>query len=516
VAEPLPDPVAVLPLPPGLRGIATVALGLASFMNVLDLTIVNVSVPTIAGDFGVSPSQGTWTITSYAVAEAIMLPLSGWMAGRLGQVRLFLTATVLFTFGSLLCGLAPSFGLLVAGRVLQGVVGAAMVPMSQTLLLSAYPPDKRGLATGVWAMTTIAAPIIGPVVGGWLTDVVSWRWVFYINLPAGLLCVLGVAPVFLSRETPRVQRPMDWTGLVLLVVGVGALQIMLDRGNELDWFDATEIRWLAATAVVFLSLFVAWELTEAHPIVDVRMFAHRNFAVGACCLGLGSMAFFGTNVVLPLWLQTRMGYTSAWAGKVMAFGGILALFLGPPIGANLHRVDARRIATFGFFMFMVWAVVTASFTTDVDFWTLALSRLLMGIGVSSFFIPVTNIALSGLLPAQIPAASGLTSFMRNIGSSFGTAIATSHWEHLAIARHALLTESVSPDRPPVRQALDTLGAAGLNPAQSAATLDRIVDQQAFMLATNEVLLTSAATMVSLTLLIWWARPPFGAPRGGAH
>jgi len=503
-------------LPP-LRGaalvLATFALGFGAFMNILDLSIANVSVPAIAGDLAVSPTQGTWVITSYAVAEAIMLPLTGWLAQRFGQVRLFASATLLFTLASLLCGISTSFPMLLGARVMQGVVGAAMIPLSQALLTSVYPPHRRGLALGFWVMTVVLAPIIGPLAGGWLTENWTWHWIFLMNLPVGLVVVAVFLPIFRERESPRRKLPIDFVGLGLLIIGIGALQILLDKGNELDWFGSPYIIGLTVTSVVALSFFVVWELTEEHPVVDLRLFARRNFAVGVVSLMLGSIAFFGTLVVVPLWLQTQMGYTPLWAGKVIALGGLIPLFMVPIIGANLHRWDARAVTSFGVATFALVAFWSAGFTPDVDFGSLAIMRIGMGVGISCFFLPLVAINLSGLSQAQIPAATGLQNFMRNLGASFGTALLTSFWDHKGGVNHARLVEHVTPFNPLATDYLGRLQSTGLSHDQALAQLDRTVTAQSYLLSTNAVLCVSGMLMLGLLFLIWWARPPFSARAG---
>src|SRR5512143_1761844 len=480
--------------PDTLHGIklvaATLALGLGSFMNILDLTIVNVAVPTIAGDFAVTPTQGTWIITSYSVAEAIMLPLAGFLAGRFGGVRSFVAATLLFTFASLLCALSISFPMLLASRVLQGVFGASMIPLSQTLLTTIYPPHQRGLALGIWAMTTVIAPIAGPLSGGWLTDNTSWHWIFLINLPVGLLVGISVATLLAGRDViepgKRTQK-MDWAGLSLLVVGIGSLQILLDKGNELDWFSSGTIVTLAATAVVALLMFVVWELDEPAPMVDLRLFTRRNFLVGSLCLLIGMVAFFSVVVIIPLWLQTYQGYTSLWAGKSVAFGGVLAVILGPIIGANINRVDARAITTFGFIVFALVGYWSAGFTPDIDYWSIALRRLFMGIGISCFFLPLVTISLSGLPAERVAAASGLTNFMRNLAASFGTAITTWLWTNAASSNHARLMENIHDYNPAVNDYLARLHQLGLPDDVAYAYLERMITTQSYTLATDHIL-----------------------------
>ncbi len=493
----------------GKLALSTAVLGFGSFVNILDMSIANVSVPTIAGDLGVSYTQGTWVITSYAVSEAIMMPLTGWLALRFGQVRMFVMATLLFTLASVLCGMAPTFPVLVVARVLQGLVGASMIPLSQALLTSLYPPQKRGMALGLWSMTTILAPIVGPLAGGWLTETFSWHWIFLINLPFGSAVALASWHLLKDRETTRRRLPVDYIGLLLLAIGVGALQIVLDKGNELDWFGSGEIISLACLSFVALSFFAAWELTEAHPVVDLRLFARRNFAIGSLCLMFGSMAFFGTVVLIPLWLQSFQGYTPLWAGKVVAFGGVLAMMLGPVVGANIHRIDPRAIATFGFSVFACVAFWSSNFTPDVDYWTVAISRLLMGVGISCFFLPIITINLSGLPPGQIASASGLSSFMRNLGSSFGTAIMVSLWDHKAIAHHADMVEHVTAFDRTANAYLDLLQTVGLNAEQALATLDNTINTQAYLMATNDVQTVSGLMMLALILPIWLTRRPAG-------
>lgn len=505
-------PRAFVPLAGGARLAATLSLALASFMNILDLTIANVSVPTIAGAMGVTPTEGTWIVTSYAVSEAIMLPLTGWLAARFGQLRMFLFATFAFTAASATCALAPDFAALLSARVLQGAVGAAMIPLAQAMLLAIHPPAKRGLAMGIFAMTTVAAPIVGPLTGGWITDHLSWHWIFLVNIPVGALCMATVWSVLGDRESPRTRQPVDAVGLLLLAVGVGSLQIMLDKGNELDWFGSTFIIALACIAAVALATLVAWVLTAAHPIVDLRLFGRRNYAVGVAAFGLASVAFFGVNVVVPLWLQTEMGYTSEWAGRTMAFGGMLAVVLGPLIGANIHRVDARFVAAFGLAVFAAFAFLSASFPPDVDFWTLALTRLIMGVGISSLFVPLMTIYLSGLPPARVPSAAGLANFTRNIGSSFGTSVMVSVWDHRTTQFGAALAEHVTNHNPAATAYLDLLASLGMTrEAALAYVRDVVIAPQASFLATTAVLRISGTLMLAMIALVLLARPPFGAP-----
>ena len=509
--------------PAALSGIklvlATLALGLGSFMNILDLTIVNVAVPTMAGDFAVSSTQATWIITSYSVAEAIMLPLAGYLAGRFGTVRSFVAATLLFTLASLLCAASVSFSMLLAARVMQGVFGASMIPLSQTLLTAIYPPHKRGMALGIWAMTTVVAPIIGPLAGGWLIDNASWHWLFLVNLPVGLLVGISVAAMLGHRDAHQPgqrDQKMDWVGLFLLIVGIGSLQILLDKGNELDWFNSGIIVTLASLAVFALLVFVVWELDAASPLVDLRLFARRNFLVGAVCLMLGSMAFFGVVVIVPLWLQAFQGYTALWAGKTVAFGGVLAVILGPVIGANIGRIDARAITTFGFIVFALVGFWSARFTPDIDYWSVAISRLFMGVGISCFFLPLVTISLSGLPPERVAAASGLSNFMRNLGASFGTAITTWLWASEAAQYHARLMENIQPYNPAANDYLHKLHQLNIPGNAAYAYLENMVTIQSYTLATDHILTISAALMLSLVTLIWWAKPPFVASREGAH
>src|SRR3954449_2868400 len=369
VAEAAPASHDIKPLEGGARVAASLAVGLATFMNVLDTSIANVSIPAIAGDLGVSPNQGTWTITSFAVANAISVPLTGWLTERYGQVRLFLATTALFVVASLLCGLAASMPMLVFFRVVQGAVAGPMIPLSQTLLLSTYPREKAGNALSTFSLTILVAPVVGPVLGGWITDNFSWPWIFFINVPVGLISLGMTWMMYRSRETERVKRPIDAVGLGLLVLWVGSLQLTLDKGKDLDWFASPEIIALAVAAALSFCLFMVWELTDEHPVVDLSLFRNRNFTTGTLAIAFAYAAYFGSIVLMPLWLQQYMGYTATDAGMVLAPVGLLALVLTPIVGRTSGtRIDPRYYATLSLVIFAVVAWMRSRFTTDVDLW----------------------------------------------------------------------------------------------------------------------------------------------------
>lgn len=509
------------PLQGAQRTAGTIALSAAVFMNVLDTSIANVSIPAIAGDLGASTTQGTWVITSFAVANAIALPLTGWLTRRIGQVRLFVWSVLLFVLTSWMCGLAPSLEALVFFRVLQGLVAGPMIPLSQTLMLASYPKAKAGMALALWSMTTLVAPVAGPLLGGWISDNYSWPWIFYINVPVGIVAAWASFRIYRHRESPTEKMPMDGIGLALLVIWVASLQTMLDMGKELGWFDSTQIWLLAITAAVSFVFFLIWELTEKHPIVDLRLFAGRNFTTGVVTLSVAYGVFFGTVVILPLWLQTTMGYTATHAGMVTAPVGILAILLTPVVGRLLASKDPRMLVTVAFLIFAVVSSLRAGFNTQVDMRTVMIPSIIQGAAMAAFFVPLTSITMSGLSPDKIPNAAGLSNFVRMTAGAFGTSLVTTTWEDRTILHHAQLVESIYPGSPAADRALTGLQAQGLTWEQSVATLENMVHQQAATLSATDIFYVSTGIFVVLIGAVWFARPKRAAGRAeeaaaGAH
>ncbi len=519
MAAPAPQ-VALPPMTGATLVLASMALALATFMNVLDVSIANVSIPAIAGDLGVSLSQGTWVITSFAVANAIAVPLTGFLTQRFGAVRVFVSSILLFVTASFLCGMSTSLGMLIFFRVMQGAVAGPMIPLSQSLLLSSYPKAKAGIALTIWSMTTLVAPVAGPLLGGWITDNIAWPWIFYINIPIGLFAAAITWSLYRKRETPTRRLPIDYVGLGLLIVWVGALQIMLDKGNELDWFNSTQIVWLAIVSVVAFCFFLVWELTDAHPVVDLSLFRRRNFWSGTLALSVGYGVFFGNVVLLPLWLQQDMGYTATLAGAVLAPVGLLAILFSPLVGKNIAKFDPRLFSTlaFGVFALILW--MRSLFTTQTDFVTIMIPSLIQGIAMAAFFVPLMTLIFSGLAPDKIPAASGLSNFVRIMAGGFGASIFTSTWENRSSAHHAMLAEHISFAHPVSQSALRVLTELGMSDQQALAFINNMVNQQAATLAVNDLAWLSSLLFIALIGFVWLIHPQKSAPKtadtSGAH
>jgi len=487
------------------RAWGTLALSAAVFMNVLDSSIANVSLPAISGDLGVSTSQGTWVITSFGVANAISVPLTGWLSQRFGQVRLFTLSVILFVLSSWLCGLAPDMTLLIAFRVLQGFVAGPMIPLSQSLLLSSYPPVLAGLAMAMWSMTTLIAPVMGPLLGGWITDNMTWPWIFYINIPVGLLACGVTWQIFRRRESTRSRLPIDGVGLLLLVVWVAALQIMLDIGKEHDWFESAEVVTCAIVAIIGFAFFLAWELTERYPVVDLALFRMRNFWAGTLAISIGYGLFFGNIVLLPLWMQQYMGYTATTAGMVMAPVGLFALLLSPIVGKTISRVDPRWYATTSFLVFALVMWMRSEFNTQVNFDTVMIPTLIQGVALAFFFIPLISLTLSGLPPERIPAASGLSNFLRIMAGAVGTSVSTTFWDRRATLHHAQLMETLNDGNTALAQTLNGLQAMGLTAEQALAQIERLVSQQVFTMAATDIFHISSILFLALIPLTWLAQ-----------
>ncbi|WJY13667.1 DHA2 family efflux MFS transporter permease subunit [Pectobacteriaceae bacterium CE90] len=493
--------------PPSLL-LATFAISLATFMQALDSTIANVSLTTIAGSLGVSSDQSTWVITSFAVCNAIALPLTGWLARTVGQRRLFIVSVLLFSLTSLLCGFAQNMTELIIFRALQGFFAGPMYPMCQTLLLMIFPPSRRNMALALLAMVTVIGPIVGPITGGWITDSYSWSWIFYINVPIGIFASTIVWMQLRDWRNTIERVSVDYIGIGLLVIGVGLLQVVLDKGNDLDWFSSTNIVTMSIISAIALVSFIIWELGERHPIVNLRLFADRNFTVGTLSLMLGYAAFFAINVVLPQWLQRWMGYTAIWAGLAAAPMGMLPVILSPIIGRYGHRVDLRLLATVSFVIMGGSCLMRAQFNTNVDFMTIAGVQLFMGMGVAFFFVPLTSILLSSLHGEDVAEGSGLATFLRVLGGSFASSISTWLWSNREIYHHAILSESVSIYNPSAVSYLNRMG--GITQT-NLAQLDKIVQQQAWMSSTIDYFHLLGWGFLGLIVVIWFAKPPFTTP-----
>ncbi|EDZ99228.1 drug resistance transporter, EmrB/QacA subfamily [Burkholderia sp. H160] len=519
-ASPPQPPAPPAPLEGGRLVLATIAVALATFMNVLDTSIANVAIPTISGNLGVSVDEGTWVITVFAASNAVSIPLTGWLTQRIGQVKLFVGAILAFTLASWLCGVAPTLPSLLLARVFQGAVAGPLIPLSQAILLGSYPKEKSATALALWAMTATVGPIAGPALGGWITDSYSWSWIFYINIPVGLFAASVTWMIYRHRESPTRRPPIDVIGLGLLITWVASLQIMLDKGKDLDWFSSPVISILGLVALISFAFFLVWELTEEHPIVDLRLFKQRNFLGGTIAISIAYGVFFGNLVLLPQWMQEYLNYRSIDAGLVTAPLGIFAIILAPVLGRVLPRSDARVIATLAFVGFAIVFYMRSKYVIEIDTWHLVLPTLLQGIPMALFFVPLTAIILAGQPPSRIPAAAGLSNFVRVFCGAVGTSIAGTAWNNRTILHHARLTEQASIDNPSFAQQMDTTQSLLHLNAQSAnALFDFTVNTQAAMMGLNDIFFVSAIIFLLIIPLIWITRPAKGGSgpdAAGAH
>ncbi|WP_158880956.1 DHA2 family efflux MFS transporter permease subunit [Rhodanobacter sp. L36] len=502
--------------PPNLA-LSTIGLSLATFMQVLDTTIANVSLPTIAGNLGVSNNQSTWVITSFAVSMAISLPLTGFLTRRFGEVKLFVWSTLLFALTSFMCGISQSMGMLIVFRALQGAVAGPMYPITQSMLIGIYPPEKRGMALALLAMVTVVAPIAGPILGGLITDNYSWPWIFFINVPIGIFASMVVANQMKGRVEKTERPKVDYVGLITLIIGVGALQIVLDKGNDEDWFNSSFIIITSVVSAIAITIFLIWELTDKDPIVNLKLFRHRNFTAGTIALVLAYAAFFAIGLMVPLWLQRYLGYTSTWAGYATAPLGIIPVLLTFIVGKYAARIDLRVLASFAFAVMGVTCFMRSDFFIGIDFYHVAIVQLIQGLGVALFFMPILTILLSDLQQNEIAAGSGLATFLRTLGGSFSASLTTLLWERRAVDHHAQLAETITPYSPTTQAAISQLGHGDTQ--FGGNMINEMITQQGYQISFNEVFHALGWIFVGLIFVIWLARPPFSAkagPAAGGH
>lgn len=499
-------------IPPSGRLIAGLVLALSNFMVVLDMTVANVSVPHIAGSLGITLEQGTWIITSYAVAEAICVPLTGWLAQRFGTVRMFIACMVGFGLFSVLCGISLTLGMIVFARIGQGLCGGPLMPLSQTLLLQVFPPEQRGRAMGLWAMTTLLGPAMGPIIGGYISDNWSWHWIFFINVPVAAMCVLGAVAMLRPLETPIRHVPIDRIGLVLLIFWIGCLQVMLDIGRDHDWFADPMIVALAIMALVGFLAFVIWELTEEHPVVDLRVFRHRGFSFGVMSLALSFGAYFASIVVIPQWMQSSLGYPAADAGLATALTAIASLTTSMIAARMMTRVDPRLMISLGVAWIGVMAIVRSHWTSGADFWSLALPQLYQGFAVPFFFVPLTAVTLGAVLPEETASAAGLQSFLRTLASAIATSLVLTAWGNSQRVAQNEMAAMLNPD-----DAQRQLAQIGADPETSRHIIGNIVGQETMIVALDHIFLLTAAVLFVAALAIWITpRPARSVDPSAAH
>jgi DHA2 family multidrug resistance protein len=487
----------------GMFWFAAIMLTTANFIAVLNMTIANVSVPNIAGSLGATTSQGTWVITSYAVGEAITVPLTGWLASRFGAVRVFVGAMILFGVFSLLCAMSNSIELLVIARIFQGFSGGPLMPLSQTLLLRIFPKEKAGAAVGMWSMTTLIAPVIGPILGGYLCDEYSWEWVFLINFPIAVVCGFFAWKLLKGYIEPLFRNPIDVVGLILLIIWVATLQLVLDEGKDLDWFSSTKIITLSIISMIGFITFIIWEWYEEHPIVDLKVFRHRGFSISVLTISLAFAAFFGVNVLTPLWLQNLMGYTATQAGITVAWTGVTALFIAPLVANLAMKVDPRKLIFIGVFWLGIITLWRCIANTDMGFWDISIPLIFLGFGLPFFFIPTTGLALASVDEKEMDSAAGLMNFIRTLSGAFATSYVATVWNNKIIENHAELV-AISDSDLNMRTTFENMGMSidAINQA-----IDYVISGQSVMIATNQLMLILGIVFLFAAFVIWLAPKP---------
>jgi DHA2 family multidrug resistance protein len=498
-----------------------IAVMSSTFMEVLDTTVVNVSLPHIAGSLSATTDEATWTLTSYLVANAIILPMTGWLANNFGRKRLLMASVIGFTTSSFFCGLAPSLGFLIIFRLIQGACGGGLQPLSQAVLLEAFPPEKRGQAMAFWALGIVVAPMLGPVAGGWITDNYSWRWVFYINVPIGVLSIILTQlfifdPAYLRRKSLGI----DFWGIGLLVLGMGSLQVMLDKGQEEDWFSSHFILTLAVLAIVGLGGLIARELSTDHPIIDLSIFKYRSYAIGTFLMTGVGFVLYGSTVLLPLLMQVVLGYTATHAGVTNFPRGFASFLAMPFIGILTNKVDSRKLLGAGIFLSAMAMLLLSRLSLDVGFWNFWWPLMLQGAALGLIFVPLTTVTHDPVPKERLGNATSIFNVMRNIGASIGISSVEALQFRRMQTHINYLGHDVTSTSPQVQQMAEGLKgqfiAQGADPVtalhRAYAALWVMVQRQAAMLSYNDVFQILAIIFLLMFPFVLLIRKP---KRGGA-
>ncbi len=484
-----------VPVPQVKKWLITITVMLPTIIEILDMSVANVALGHIQGSLSAGLDEVTWVLTSYLVSNAIIIPITGWLAGTFGRKNYLIFSLGLFTVSSLVCGASPSLETLIFFRILQGLGGGALQPLALSILLETYPPKEHGMAMAIYGIGVVFGPILGPLLGGYLTDNLSWRWIFYINLPLGGLAILmAVFFIFDPHYIRQARTKIDYWGLGLLSVGLGCLQIVLDRGEREDWFDSSFILWLSVLAVTCLILFVWVELRVKAPVVRLQVFKNRSFSSGNLIIFLGFFSFFGSIVLLPIYLQNLMGYTAFLAGLVLGPGGLSTLFMMPIVGRLVGVIDARYLLSFGMVANAYALYLMSAFTLETDFWTIIWPRIIQGAGISCFFVPLSTLTLSSLSKPDMGNGSAIFNLLRNLGGSFGVAFITTVLSRRAQFHQLHLGEGFSiydfklqQVQPQIQQYLQQGGMEGTTARQgSLEMVYRLLQRQAAMLSFNDV------------------------------
>jgi len=482
-------------------------LAFSNFIVVLDMTVANVSIPHIAGSLGVSMDQGTWIITTYAVAEALTVPLTGWLAQRFGALRLYVICLGGFGFFSFLCGISTTLQMIVLCRIGQGLCGGLVMPLAQTLLLRLFPREDLPKAMLLSSMTVMLGPATGPNLGGFISDNFSWHWIFLINIPLVIALVAYALAVLRPIETPTRKVPVDVTGLTLMVVWIGCLQLMLDLGRNRDWFSDPFILALAIIAGVGFCAFMIWEITEEHPIVDIRVFRHGGFTFGVAALSLCFGGYFASIVVIPQWLQSSMNYPAVLAGFVTSCTALAALTTSQFASKAVSRgIDPRLLVSLAVAWLGCMSLVRSTWTNGTDFWHLAAPQLIQGLGMSFFMLPLSIISIGAVDPDEVATATGIQNFVRTLFVGLSTAMALTIWGDTQQEARNELVSKLQPD-----STMGTLTDAGFSTEQARGIISGIVEREAVVIAVDYVFLLSAAVFFLCALVVWLApRPKPGA------
>jgi DHA2 family multidrug resistance protein len=467
------------------RFISLIALSLATFLIVLDYTIANVSIPYIAGDLAVSADLGTYVITSFAVGNAIALPISGYLTLRIGSVRLLLASVLLFVLFSWLCGMSTNFSFLIVMRFCQGFVAGPLIPLSQSLLIATNPPEKKNIVLAFWSVVVIAAPVIGPLLGGWISYDYTWPWIFYINIPFGLVSAIFIYYTLKDLPCKTEKKKIDIVGFLLLAAAVTCLQIVLDKGQQFDWFRSPIIRTLSVISFLSFAYLIAWEYTHPTPLIDLRLFKVRSYSISVIFILVIYAMYFGSVVLIPLWLQTNMGYTSTWAGIAVAPIGVAPFFFSAFTGALVNKYGVLKPLFLCFVLFAISCFYTAYFDTDVNIQCIWLSRFLLGCALVFFITPLFSLSVQDVETQQLPSATGVFHFVRAMSGGIGTSIFTTLWIRRTYYHHERTGSTLTLARDATEQFLQQVKTLGLEGKKALAVLNTMLDNQAAMLALND-------------------------------